>query len=37
MAHIIVIGGHGKVALQLARILSERGDQVTSVFRNPEH
>ena len=37
MARIIVIGGHGKVALQLARILSERGDQVTSVFRNPDH
>jgi uncharacterized protein YbjT (DUF2867 family) len=37
MAHIIVIGGHGKVALHLARILSERGDQVTSVFRNPDH
>lgn len=35
--HIIVIGGHGKVALQLARILTERGDQVTSVFRNPGH
>jgi uncharacterized protein YbjT (DUF2867 family) len=37
MARVIVIGGHGKVALQLARILSERGDQVSSVFRNPEH
>jgi uncharacterized protein YbjT (DUF2867 family) len=37
MARVIVIGGHGKVALQLARILSERGDQVTSVFRNPDH
>ncbi|BDB44508.1 MULTISPECIES: SDR family oxidoreductase [Mycobacterium] len=37
MMHIIVIGGHGKVALQLARILTERGDQVTSVFRNPGH
>ncbi|MEB3981316.1 SDR family oxidoreductase [Mycobacterium sp. 663a-19] len=34
---IVVIGGHGKVALQLARILSERGDEVTSVFRNPDH
>ncbi|WP_425489087.1 NAD(P)H-binding protein [Mycobacterium vicinigordonae] len=33
----MVIGGHGKVALQLARILTQRGDQVTSVFRNPEH
>ena len=37
MARIIVIGGHGKVALQLARILTERGDEVTSVFRNPDH
>jgi len=37
MARVIVIGGHGKVALQLARILSERGDEVSSVFRNPEH
>jgi uncharacterized protein YbjT (DUF2867 family) len=37
MARIIVFGGHGKVALQLARILTERGDEVSSVFRNPEH
>ncbi|ORW86752.1 NAD-dependent dehydratase [Mycobacterium sp. IEC1808] len=37
MARVIVIGGHGKVALQLARILTERGDDVTSVFRNPDH
>lgn len=37
MAHIIVIGGHGKVALHLARILTGRGDQVSSVFRNPAH
>jgi uncharacterized protein YbjT (DUF2867 family) len=37
MAHIIVFGGHGKVALQLSRILTERGDEVTSVFRNPDH
>ncbi|MCV7411631.1 NAD-dependent dehydratase [Mycobacterium florentinum] len=37
MARIIVFGGHGKVALQLARILTERGDGVSSVFRNPEH
>ena len=37
MARILVIGGHGKVALRLARILSERGDQVTSIFRNPDH
>jgi uncharacterized protein YbjT (DUF2867 family) len=37
MARIIVIGGHGKVALQLTRILTERGDEVSSVFRNPDH
>jgi uncharacterized protein YbjT (DUF2867 family) len=37
MSRIVVIGGHGKVALHLARILTERGDQVTSVFRNPAH
>src|SRR6185437_8315036 len=37
MARIIVIGGHGKVALQLARILTDRGDEVTSVFRNADH
>jgi uncharacterized protein YbjT (DUF2867 family) len=37
MARVIVIGGHGKVALQLARILIERGDEVSSVFRNPDH
>lgn len=37
MARIALIGGHGKVALQLARILTERGDDVSSVFRNPDH
>lgn len=37
MARIVVIGGHGKVALHLARILSGRGQQVTSILRNPEH
>ena len=37
MARIAVIGGHGKVALQLARILTDRGDEVSSLFRNPDH
>jgi nucleoside-diphosphate-sugar epimerase len=37
MAHIIVIGGHGKIALLLSRILTDRRDQVTSVFRNSDH
>ncbi|EID17330.1 NAD dependent epimerase/dehydratase [Mycolicibacterium phlei] len=37
MARIVIIGGHGKVALHLAAVLTERGDEVTSVFRNPDH
>ncbi|ORX05830.1 NAD(P)-dependent oxidoreductase [Mycolicibacillus trivialis] len=37
MARIIVFGGHGKVAMHLHRILTERGDEVTAVFRNPDH
>ena len=37
MARVIVVGGHGKVALHLARVLTDRGDQVTSIFRNPDH
>jgi uncharacterized protein YbjT (DUF2867 family) len=37
VARIVVIGGHGKVALHLARILTERSDEVTSVFRKPDH
>ncbi|MFT4042926.1 MAG: NAD(P)H-binding protein [Gordonia sp. (in: high G+C Gram-positive bacteria)] len=34
MTRVIIIGGHGKVALRLARILADRGDEVTSVIRN---
>ncbi|MBV9722243.1 MAG: SDR family oxidoreductase [Mycobacterium sp.] len=37
MSRIVVIGGHGKVALHLGRILTNCGDEVTSVFRNPDH
>jgi len=36
MAHITIIGGHGKVALRLARLLAGRGDEVTSWVRNPD-
>lgn len=37
MSRILIIGGHGKVALLLAPLLVARGDEVTSVIRNPEH
>lgn len=34
---ILIIGGHGKVALLLEPLLTRRGDTVTAVIRNPEH
>jgi uncharacterized protein YbjT (DUF2867 family) len=34
---VAIVGGHGKVALHLARLLSDGGDHVTSLFRNPDH
>src|SRR5271170_1698518 len=37
MSRIVIVGGHGKIALHLARILTDRGDEVTAVFRNPDH
>ncbi|MBE7325333.1 SDR family oxidoreductase [Nocardioides sp. Y6] len=37
MSKVLIIGGHGKVAMRLAPHLVERGDEVTSVFRNPDH
>ena len=37
MSRIAVIGGHGKVALHLSRILSGHGHRVSSLIRNPDH
>ena len=37
MSSIAIIGGHGKIALRLAAILTGRGDTVTSIIRNPDH
>ncbi|MGB6056989.1 MAG: SDR family oxidoreductase [Microthrixaceae bacterium] len=34
---VCVIGGHGKVALLLERILQEQGHEVTALIRNPAH
>lgn len=34
---IIIIGGHGKVALMAAPLLANAGHEVVSVIRNPEH
>ncbi|RAX22474.1 MULTISPECIES: NAD(P)H-binding protein [Actinomyces] len=35
MSRIVIIGGHGKVALLLAPLLVERGDDVVSLIRDP--
>ena len=34
---VVIAGGHGKIALELTRLLDERGDQVRSLIRNPAH
>jgi uncharacterized protein YbjT (DUF2867 family) len=37
LVHVVIAGGHGKIALRLAALLAGRGDVVTSVVRNPDH
>ena len=34
---IVIAGGHGKIALILERLLSQRGDSVAGFIRNPDH
>src|SRR3954449_9985847 len=34
---VVIAGGHGQIALRLARLLSTRGDRVRSLIRNPDH
>jgi uncharacterized protein YbjT (DUF2867 family) len=34
---VVIAGGHGQIALRLARLLSERGERVRSIVRNPDH
>jgi uncharacterized protein YbjT (DUF2867 family) len=34
---IVIAGGHGKIALILERLLSQRGDSVAGFIRNPAH
>jgi uncharacterized protein YbjT (DUF2867 family) len=35
--HVVIAGGHGKIALILARLLSTSAPGVTSLIRNPDH
>jgi uncharacterized protein YbjT (DUF2867 family) len=37
MSTVVIAGGHGKIALRLARLLAARGDRVRGLIRNPEH
>jgi uncharacterized protein YbjT (DUF2867 family) len=34
---VAIAGGHGKIALRLTRLLAERGDEVRSLIRKPDH
>jgi uncharacterized protein YbjT (DUF2867 family) len=34
---IAIAGGHGQIALRLTKLLRERGDEVLSLIRNPDH
>lgn len=34
---VVIAGGHGQIALQLERLLAERGDQPVGIVRNPDH
>lgn len=34
---VVIAGGHGKIALQLSRLLSQRGDATVGLIRNPDH
>src|ERR671915_287398 len=34
---VAIAGGHGQIALRLARILSQRGEEVLALIRNPDH
>lgn len=33
---VVIAGGHGKIGLQLGRMLAERGDRVRGLIRKPE-
>ena len=36
MSRIAIVGGHGKIALKLAKLLTESGHEVSSLIRNPD-
>jgi uncharacterized protein YbjT (DUF2867 family) len=34
---VAIAGGHGQIAMRLAKLLSQRGDEVVALIRNPDH
>jgi uncharacterized protein YbjT (DUF2867 family) len=34
--NVVIVGGHGKIAMRLAKILAERGDSPRGIIRNTE-
>ena len=34
---VVIVGGHGQIAMRLAKLLADRGDRVRGVIRNPDH
>jgi uncharacterized protein YbjT (DUF2867 family) len=34
---VVIVGGHGKIARQLGKLLADRGDAPRGVIRNPDH
>ena len=34
---VAIAGGHGKIGMRLTRLLTERGDEVQSLIRDPGH
>jgi len=34
---VVIAGGHGKIAMRLARLLAGEGHEVRSLIRNPDH
>ncbi|KAE9385328.1 NAD dependent epimerase/dehydratase [Gymnopus androsaceus JB14] len=37
MVQVLILGGHGKVALHMTKILAAHSHKVTSIIRNPDH
>jgi len=34
---VVIAGGHGQIALQLEKVLADRGDEPVGIVRNPDH